>query len=269
MPTEERRPNLGTPFMKNPRFRSAMVARSCFFAILSVVALALLPDTGWSQPTLHGQRGKPEAAPPPAPAPTPTVDPSSALGGTLAACSKLAEEPGSFTLPGLKGDVALDRCYKGRDNLVCVFNALISEASSLTGSYTKIVDAKYPELNSVEGICKLKRDALASDIAGAEDFTKRFAVLKSQYESDSKCAANVKQAFHDVVLSDMAQPPEILKSMTDSIDADINRLSQAENQIVELAEKMQAATKAMSTIEKIHRTMCFREKTGDGAELGH
>jgi hypothetical protein len=87
-------------------------------------------------------------------------------------------------------------------------------------------------------------------------------VLKSQYESDSKCAVNVKQAFRDVVLSDMAHAPEILKSMTDSIDGDINRLSQVENQIVDLAEKMQASTKAMRIIEKIHRTMCFKEKIG-------
>ena len=66
--------------------------------------------------------------------------------------------------------------------MVCIFDALISEAKSLMDSYTKIVDAKYPEINNVDGICKLKRDALASDITGAEDFTKRFTVLKSQYE---------------------------------------------------------------------------------------
>jgi hypothetical protein len=194
--------------------------------------------------------------------PTPKIDPTSPFGAALASCDRISQEPGSFALPGLKGDLALDRCYKGRDHLVCVFNALISEAKSLTDSYTKIVEANYPELNSVESICKLRQDALASDIAGAEDFTKRFSVLKLQYESDSKCAVNVKQAFRDVVLSDMAHAPEILKSMADSIDGDINRLSQVENQIVDLAEKMQASTKAMRIIEKIHRTMCFKEKTG-------
>jgi len=125
-------------------------------------------------------------------------------------------------------------------------------------SYTRIVDAKYPEINSVDNVCKIKRDALASDISGAEDFTKRFATLKSQYESHAKCAANVKQAFQDVVLTDMAQPPDILKSMNDSLDGDINRVSQVETQVVDLAEKMQAATKAMKTIDKIHRTMCLK-----------
>jgi hypothetical protein len=195
----------------------------------------------------------------PAIASTPSIDPASPLGQRLASCDKISDGPGPFALPGLKGDIALDRCYKGRDHLVCIFDALISEAKSLMDSYTKIVDAKYPEINSVDNICKLKRDALASDITGAEDFTKRFAALKSQYDSDSKCATNVKQAFRDVVLTDMAQPPDILKSMNDSIDGDINRLSQVENQVVELAEKMPTAKKSMKTIEKIHRTMCLKE----------
>ena len=165
----------------------------------------------------------------------------------------------SFALPGLKGEVILDHCYKGRDHLVCVFNALISESKSLINSYTKIVDAKYPEYNSVDNICKLKRDSLLSDITGAEDFTKRFAVLRSQYKSSSKCAVSIKQAFQNVVLTDMSQPPELLKSMNDSVDGDINRVSEAEKQVVDLAEKMQASTKSMKTIDKIHRTMCLKE----------
>jgi hypothetical protein len=58
----------------------------------------------------------------------------------------------------------------------------------------------------------------------------------------------------------MAQPPEILKSMSESIEGDIARVSDSENQIVGLATKMEAANKAMATIEKIHRAMCVKEK---------
>ncbi len=36
----------------------------------------------------------------------------------------------------------------------------------------------------------------------------------------------VKQVFRDVVLTDMAQPPEILKSMTDSVEADMNKIAE-------------------------------------------
>jgi hypothetical protein len=86
-------------------------------------------------------------------------------------------------------------------------------------------------------------------------------VLKTQYDSASRCAGTVKQAFRDVVLTDMAQPPEILKSMTDSIDSDINRVSEVQNQIGELSAKMEISKKAMKTLDKIHRTMCIKEKS--------
>ena len=188
------------------------------------------------------------------------LDPSSPLAQALASCDKNAAEQETFALPGLKGVVTLDRCYKGRGHLLCVFDAFMAEAKSLTDSYTKIADAKYPEFNTVANICQIKSATLASDIAGSEDFNRRFAGLKSRYESASKCATNVKQSFRDVVLSDMAQPPEILKSMSESIEGDIARVSDSENQIVGLAGKMEAANKAMATIEKIHRAMCVKEK---------
>jgi hypothetical protein len=201
---------------------------------------------------------KPKPAVPPV---SPTVESTSALGQALAACEKDAAVQDAFALPGLKNEVTLDRCYKGRAHLVCVFNALIAEAKSLTDSYTKVVDAKYPDINSVDGICKLNREALTNDIAGSEDFTKRFAVLKTQYDSASRGAGTVKQAFREVVLTDMAQPPEILKSMTDSIDSDLNRVSEVQNQIGELSAKMEISKKAMKTLDKIHRTMCIKEKS--------
>lgn len=254
---------LGVPAMKGWPF---------LLAVATAVILLFSSENGWCQQRVQPGHVTPKAtvvvAPPqekPAAAATAPLDPSSALGQALAACDKLAET-GSFALPGLKADVTLDRCYKGRDHMLCVFDAVISEAKSLTDSYTKIVDAKYPEINSVENICKLQGDALASDISGADDFTKRFAVLKSEYEAGTKCAASVKQGLKDVVLSDMAQPPEILKSMDESMEADINRVSQTENQAVDLAAKMQVASKAMRTIEKIHRAMCLKEK-GESSEL--
>ena len=98
-------------------------------------------------------------------------------------------------------------------------------------------------------------------MAGADDFAKRFAGLKSRYEFASKCAINVKQAFRDVVLSDMTQPPEILKSMTESIESDVARVSDVESQTVDLAAKIEAAKKAMKTLEKIHHAMCVKDKT--------
>jgi hypothetical protein len=137
---------------------------------------------------------------PTAPLPSPTNDKTSALGRALAACNQDTEKE-AFTLPGLKDEVTLDRCYKGRAHLICVFTALSTEAKSLTGTYTKIVDAKYPDLNTVDGVCQINAQTLAADIAGSEDFAKRFKELKSQYEAATKCAGNVEQGFKDASLA--------------------------------------------------------------------
>jgi hypothetical protein len=182
-------------------------------------------------------------------------EPASALGKDLASCEGNAVKD-AFVLPGSKSEITLDKCYRGRAHLVCVFTALGTEAQALTASYTKIVKAGYPSIASVDDICRIDRDALAAEIAGAEDFRKRFSALKSQYENAAKCAATVKAAFKDVSLSDMAQPPEILKSMTDSIDADIIRVSESQKQISDLAIQMEVAKKAMRTLDKLHKTMC-------------
>ena len=270
------------------KYKALTFARSFGLITLSFVALMLIPDKGWSQqrgPSVLSQQRGPSGARlyarvkenPATPAITapPTIELTSPLGQALASCDKDTAAQETFGLPGLKGEVALDRCYKGHDHLICVFDALITEAKSLTDSYTPIVAAKYPDFNSVESICQIKPDALASHMAGAEDFAKRFAVLKSKYESASKCAINVKQAFRDVVLSDMTQPPELLKSMTESIEGDVTRVSDVENQAVDLAAKVEAAKKAMKTIEKIHRTMCVKDKTavidraGNADPAGH
>src|SRR5215468_2317695 len=275
-------------YARSKKYKALSFARSFGLMTLSFVALMLIPDKAWSQlrgPSVLSQQRGPSGARlyarvkenPATPAITapPTIELTSPLGQALASCDKDTASQETFGLPGLKGEVTLDRCYKGHGHLICVFDALIAEAKSLTDSYTPIVDAKYPDVNRVENICHIKPDNLATHMAGAEDFTKRFAVLKSKYESASKCATNVKQAFRDVVLSDMTQPPEILKSMTESIEGDVTRVSDVENQTVDLAAKVEAAKKAMKMIEKIHRAICVKDKTtvmgraGNANPAGH
>jgi hypothetical protein len=270
------------------KYKALTFARSFGLITLSFVALMLMPDKGWSQQrgssVLSQQRGpsgarlyarvKENPATPAITAP-PTIELTSPLGQALASCDKDTAAQETFGLPGLKGEVTLDRCYKGHDHLICVFDALITEAKSLTDSYTPIVDAKYPDFNSVESICQIKPDALTSHMAGADDFAKRFVGLKTKYDSASKCAISVKQAFRDVVLTDMTQPPEILKSMTESIEGDIAQVSEVENQTVDLAAKVEAAKKAMKTLEKIHHAMCVKGKAtvigraGNAEPAGH
>jgi hypothetical protein len=198
----------------------------------------------------------------------PSPDKTSALGQALAACNQDAEkEP--FTLPGLKGEVTLDRCYKGRAHLICVFAALSTEATSLTGTYSKIVDAKYPDLNTVEGVCQISPQTLAADITGSEDFAKKFKELKSQYEAATKCAVSVEQAFKDVSLAGLTKAPEVVQSITASIDGDVAKTSKVYEQISNLAEKMEQSNKAMKMVTKLHHAICMNEKAVDQSGREH
>jgi hypothetical protein len=97
-----------------------------------------------------------------------------------------------------------------------------------------------------------------TNIVGSEDFAKRFKQLKSQYEATTYCAGNVEQAFKNVTLNDMTQAPEILKSMTASIDGDVAKISKVHEQISDLAEKMELSKKAMKTLTKIYHAMCLQ-----------
>src|SRR5438045_7103776 len=65
------------------------------------------------------------AAPTVVPVAIPVADPDSALGRALASCDKLSEGFEAPALPGARGDVKLDRCYRGPDHLVCSFSALL------------------------------------------------------------------------------------------------------------------------------------------------
>jgi hypothetical protein len=247
------------------RSYSKHLAATRLFALLflSVGAIALVSDTASAQQHPQARPAVTRTNPPQqtdtttGAVATPVIEKTSALGQALAACNQDAVVE-TFALPGLKGDVTLDRCYKGRAHLTCVFTALSTEAESLTSAYAKIVDAKYPDLTTVDGICHLNPESVASDIAGSEDFTKRFTVLKSQYESATKCAANVEQAFKDVTLADMTKAPEIIKSMTDLLDGDVTKVSKVKEQISDLAEKIEQSKKAMKTITKIYHVVCLQ-----------
>jgi hypothetical protein len=201
----------------------------------------------------------PQPSPPnPAPVALPVTDPNSALGSALASCDKGIEASEPFSLPGARGDVKLDRCYRGRDHLVCSFNALRTEASSLLENSRRIVDARYPDVGNVDGICSIRSDALATDLQNAIDFSAQFKALKAEYDARISCVNRVEQSLRDVTLADMAQAAGILKSMIDSIDADTKNVSAVQAQVVELAENIDSSRKAMVTIQKLHRTMCVR-----------
>src|SRR5205823_3231436 len=165
---------------------------------LAVVGLMWMPASGWSKE--RRELSPPAAAQSPVPEPSPAAlalrEPTSGVLGTaLAACDKDAETADPLTLPGAKGEVKLDRCYRGRDHLVCSFNALLSEAKSLLENYRKIADANYPELGSVDDVCRIKPDGLATDLQDSTDFAVRFKALRAEYDARANCANRIEQSL--------------------------------------------------------------------------
>jgi hypothetical protein len=280
---------IGGPIMHvDARSVSNLLAAARLVAVLSfaVGATSLFSEAGFAQvgfaqhhnhilfaqqQTRVAQRRAATTFTPPQQAPAttatlatpPVIDKTSVLGQAVAACNQNEADQETFVLPGPKGEITLDRCYKGRAHLLCVFNALSTEASALTKSYTKIVEAKYPELTSVEGICKISPETLATDIAGSEDFAKRFKELKSQYDAAAKCAAAVEQTFKDISLADMAQASEVLQSMTASIDSDVAKISKVQEKIADLSSKMDLSNRAMRQVTKVHHAICMKANAGE------
>jgi hypothetical protein len=218
------------------------------------VVLPLSEPTGRRLPRQQTSR---DAAPVELPPSEPT---GGALGTALASCDKASESSEALILPGPKGEVKLDRCYRGRDHLVCSFNALLTEAKSLVDDYGKIVEARYPDVSNVDGVCSIKPDNLVTDLQSATEFSNRFKALKAEYNVRTSCVGKIGQSLKDVTLRDMAQAPEILKSMIDSIEGDVKGISVAQAKVLDLAEKVDASQKAIITIRMIHRTMCLKDQ---------
>ncbi len=178
------------------------------------------------------------------------------LGKALASCETGAEAS-ELSLPAARGEIKLDQCYRGRDHLVCQFNALMAEAKSLLENYQKVVDTNYAQVHDVGGICAIKTDVLANDLQNATDFENRFKAFKAEYEARSACVNRIEQSLTQVAFPDMTQGPNLVKSMTDAIDGDVEGVSEVQGRLAELAEKMVSSHKAMVTLQKIHRAMCM------------
>jgi len=231
---------------------------------LCAIAPELWSSDAWAQRRRNATPAATETeAPRTAAVIQPVTNPNSPLGGALAACGKEADRSEPFSLPGGKGDIKLDRCYRGRGQHICANNALLKEGRSLVQDYGKIIEAKYPELNSVSAVCAINPDALATDVQNAAEFSNRFRTLNGEYAARSNCAGKISQSLREVVLPDMAQAPDMIKSMVESIEGDSKDLAVVQAQVVDIAGKIDASQKAMVTIGKIHQTMCFKDQRPD------
>ncbi|TXT43237.1 MAG: hypothetical protein FD139_3041 [Methylocystaceae bacterium] len=189
---------------------------------------------------------------------------SGALAAALAACD--SNGTASLTLPGAKGAIRLDSCYRGREQFVCSLNTLLDEAKKLNNEYGHIIEAKYLAVGNVDAICRIRPDALSADLTKAGTFGARFKDLRTEYDRRISCAMKVEQNLKQVNLGDMPHSADILKSMNDTLEADLKDVAATRQQIFDLNEKMQASQKAIVTIEKLRPTMCLSTSVPTTAE---
>jgi hypothetical protein len=186
---------------------------------------------------------------------------ASAFGSALLACDKDAGVAAdAIALPGVKGDLKLDKCYRGRDHLVCNLNVLTKEATALSQEFSKIIDAGYPDLGNISAVCAIKLDNLGSDMSRANEFTNRFRALKAAYTARMSCTGRIQQQLREVTLPDMTQAPDVLKSMVDGIEGDSKELVALQAQVADLATKIEASERAMATIQKVSVAVCPKDR---------
>jgi hypothetical protein len=189
----------------------------------------------------------------------PVTDPSSALGRALASCKTRADDS-ELSLPSAKGELKLDRCYQGRDHLICQFNALTEEAKALLENSQKIVDANYIEVPDLERICTIKADDLTGHHKNAVEFADRFKALKAEYEARTNCTGRIEQSIRKATLADMIQAESLLKSMIDTLQDDVKGISELQGKLSERATKMAASQRVIIILQKIHRAMCMMNR---------
>ena len=258
-------------------------------AVGSITSLALLcahfpgfwSSTLWGQQSMQfmvqaqaeprkGSRPAPAApqsrvtpATPDTASPAAAIDPELALGSALLSCDD-AEPINAVSLPGAKGDIQLDRCYRGRERQVCSFRALSSEATFLFDNYRKTVDASYPALAGLEEVCKIESDTLVTELKRTTDFTARFMAFRAAYDARVNCATRIEQSLREVSLPNLNQAPAMLQSMIETLARDIKAVSDSNGQLVELAQSIHSAQNALITIQKIYKSMCGRNAEDGG-----
>lgn len=197
----------------------------------------------------------------------PVTDASLAFRSALTSCDKAAEDFQPIPLPGTKGEVHLDSCYRGREHLACTYDALSKEAKSLLQNYSGIIHARYSKVANLRDICKFKPDKLENDVRGASEFVSRFRILSAEYDARISCGNKITQSLKDLTLPGLNQSPNISKSMSESLQRDMSRVSEVETQVMDLDRGIETSQDALVLIRKIHRVICLTRVTPDPALL--
>jgi tetratricopeptide (TPR) repeat protein len=194
-------------------------------------------------------------APPPPPSTTAATDFwRRPLAQTLQECNAKPSVP--IKLPGAKGAIELNRCYRGREHLSCMVAALLAEASSIKQDYAEIVAADYPDLKSLDSICQLSPEKLVEHNKALQTFRDRWALLRKEYAARLDCTNTVEDALRNLSLADMSYGADLVKSMVESLRNELTQVSMAQKDVLNLDDKMNAAQKAIENIQQIRGGVC-------------
>jgi hypothetical protein len=168
-----------------------------------------------------------------------------------------------LVLPGPKGAIKLDSCYRGRDHFICNVNAIMAESQKLKSDYDKIVQMNYPNFKTIDTVCGLSsHEAVTTDIKLVNDFFPRFRAVKSAFDRQADCAVSMERTIKEINLSTMKNGPDIAKSMMEAIQVDMKDVADERQHSAELSENVEAARKSLEAIEKLHATMCPAQSRG-------
>jgi tetratricopeptide (TPR) repeat protein len=176
------------------------------------------------------------------------------LAQVLQECN--AKPPQSIKLPGAKGAIELNRCYRGREHLSCIVAALLAEANSIKQDYADIVSVDYPNLKTLDSICQITPDRLTEHSKALQTFRERWVLLRKEYAARLECTNSVEDSLRNMNLADMSYGADLVKSMVESFRAELTQVSMAQKDVLNLDNQMNAAEKAIENIIQIRSGVC-------------
>jgi hypothetical protein len=192
--------------------------------------------------------------------PTTTATPVES-GSPTASCDQQFQKT-DLVLPGPKGAIKLDSCYRGREHFICSVNAIIAESQKLRSEYEKIVQMNYPSFKTIDPVCKLSTESVATDIKLVADFFPRHRAVKSAFDRQANCAVTMGRTIKELNLSTMANGADIVRSMMEAIDGDMKNVADERQTSSDLSETIESARKSLDAIEKLHAAMCPAQTRG-------
>jgi hypothetical protein len=120
----------------------------------------------------------------------------------------------------------------------------------------------YPSFKTIDPVCRLSSESVATDIQLVADFFPRFRAVKSAFDRQANCAVSMGRTIKELNLTTMTNGADIVRSMMEAIDGDMKQIPDERQHSSDLSETIESARKALDAIEKLHAAMCPAQSRG-------